>query len=179
MWEEEGMSASMATSILAGANGELLPLLLVVLAVMASALFKALRGRTSASDTQGPPRGAAAPTPFSYWYALVPFEHDEGAKERPVLVLRVEGPNARVLKVTSKAKAGRTNWRPIDTSRWDQPGQREGSWLQTDKVTTVPLAGFRRCLGHEHNVHFRRELLRIHPTEFGQPHANPPGQLQS
>jgi hypothetical protein len=179
MWEEERMSASMGTSILAEANVELLALLLVVLAVMASALFRTLKGRSSASDTQGPPRGAAAPTPFSYWYALVPFEHDAGAKERPVLVLRLEGTNARVLKVTSKANAGRTNWRPVDTSRWDRPGQREGSWLQTDKVTTVPLAGFRRCLGHEDNVYFRRELLRIHATEFGQPRANPPGRLQS
>ena len=83
-----------------------------------------------------------------------------------------------MLKVTSKPKSGRTNWRKVDTSRWDGPGKREGSWLQTDKVTTVPLASFRRCLGHEHNGYFRREILRIHPTEFGQPHANPSGEPQ-
>jgi hypothetical protein len=173
------LSAPLTTSIFAGANGELLTLLLVVVvAAMASALFKAFTGRTSARGTQAAPRRPATPTPFSYWYALVPFEHGDGAKERPVLVLRLEGTNARVLKVTSKAKSGRTNWRPVDTSRWDRPGQREGSWLQTDKVMTVPLAGFRRCLGHEHNVFFRRELLRLHPTELGQPHANPSGGSQ-
>jgi hypothetical protein len=114
----------------------------------------------------------ATPTPFSYWYAQVPFEHDDGAKERPVLVLRVAGVNARVLKVTSKPKSGRTNWRRVDTTGWDRPGQREGSWLQTDKVTTVPVKGFRRCLGLEHNDYFRRELVRLHPTEFGQPPVN-------
>jgi hypothetical protein len=172
------LSASFAASILE-ANVELLALLLVVVAAIGSALFKVVSGRTVAKGTRVTPRCAATPAPFSYWYALVPFEHEDGAKERPVLVLRLVGTNARVLKVTSKARAGRTNWRRLDTSRWDRPGQREGSWLQTDEVITVPLAGFRRCLGHERNVFFRRELLRIHPAEFGQPRANPSGRLQS
>ena len=98
---------------------------------------------------------------------MVPFEHGDGAKERPVLVLGLDGTTATVLKVTSKDKSGRTNYRRVDTSRWDRPGQREGSWLQTDKVTTIPLSGFRRRLGDEHNTLFRRELARIHPNEFG------------
>jgi hypothetical protein len=165
------MSAPLAT-ILVEANVGLLALLLVVVAVGWSALVKPFRGRTVAGGTRITRPRTATPTPFSYWYAQVPFEHDDGAKERPVLVLRVEGVNARVLKVTSKPKSGRTNWRRIDTSRWDRPGQREGSWLQTDKVTTVPVAGFRRCLGLEHNDYFRRELVRFHPTEFGQPPVN-------
>jgi hypothetical protein len=165
------MSAALATTF-AETNVELLALLLVVVAVVSSALVKLFKRRTVAGRARVGRRRAASPTPFSYWYAQVPFEHDDGAKERPVLVLRVEGANARVRKVTSKPKSGRTNWRRVDTSRWDRPGQREGSWLQTDKVTTVPLTGFRRCLGDEHNGYFRRELLRLHPTEFGHPHAN-------
>jgi hypothetical protein len=162
---EQKMSAPLAT-IFAEANVELLAPLVFVVAVMSSALVKLFRRRT-AGDTRVTRPRTATPTPFSYWYAHVPFEHDDGAKERPVLVLRVEGTNARVLKVTSKPKSGRTNWRRIDTSGWDRPGRREGSWLQTDKVTTVPLRGFRRCLGLEHNDYFRRELVRLHPTEFG------------
>jgi hypothetical protein len=162
------MSVPSAPSFFAGVNLELLALLLVVVAAMLSALVKTLTGRTSARGGQAPPHRATTPTPFSYWYALVPFEHGDGAKERPVLVLRLEGTTARVLKVTSKPKAGRTNWRRLETAGWDRPGQREGSWLQTDKVTTVPLAGFRRCLGHERNGYFRRELVRIHPSEFAQ-----------
>jgi hypothetical protein len=137
---------------------------------------KPYRRRTVAGGTRVPRPLTATPTPFSYWYAQVPFEHDDGAKERPVLVLRVEGANARVLKVTSKPKSGRTSWRRVDTSGWDRPGQREGSWLQTDKVTTVPLRGFRRCSGLEHNDYFRRELVRLHPTEFGQPPVNTSGE---
>jgi mRNA-degrading endonuclease toxin of MazEF toxin-antitoxin module len=171
------MPAPLVT-ILADANVESLALLVLVVAVVASALVKPFRRRPVASGTRVTRRPTATPMPFSYWYAQVPFEHDDGAKERPVLVLRVEGVNARVLKVTSKPKSGRTNWRRLDTSRWDRPGQREGSWLQTDKVTTVPLAGFRRCLGLEHNDYFRRELLRLHPTEFGQAHANPSREPQ-
>jgi hypothetical protein len=171
------MSAPLVT-IFAEANVELLALLVVVVAVMLSALVKPFTRRTVARGARVTRRRTATPTPFSYWYAQVPFEHEDGAKERPVLVLRVEGANARVLKVTSKPKSGRTNWRRVDTSRWDRPGQREGSWLQTDKITTVPLTGFRRCLGDEHNGYFRRELLRLHPTEFGQPHANPSGDPQ-
>lgn len=171
------MPAPLAT-IFAEANVELLALLVVVVAVVSSALVKPFRRRTVAGRTRVTRPRAAIPTPFSYWYAQVPFERDDGAKERPVLVLRVEGVNARVLKVTSKPKPGRTNWRRVDTSRWDRPGQREGSWLQTDTVTTVPLAGFRRCLGLEHNDYFRRELLRLHPTEFGQAHGNRSGEPQ-
>jgi hypothetical protein len=166
---EKRLSASFTASILAEANLELLALFLVVVAAIGAALCKLVSGRTVVEGPRVTARCAATPAPFSYWYAMVPFEHGDGAKERPVLVLRLEGTNARVLKITSKAKAGRTNWRRLDTSRWDRPGQREGSWLQTDKVITVPLGDFRRCLGHERNVFFRRELLRIHPTEFDQP----------
>jgi hypothetical protein len=123
------MSAPLAT-IFAEANVELLALLVVVVAVVSSALVKLFRGRAVAGGTRVTRPRTATPTPFSYWYAQVTFEHDDGAKERPVLVLRVEGVNARVLKVTSKPKCGKTNWRRVDTSVWDRPGQREGSWLQ-------------------------------------------------
>jgi hypothetical protein len=172
------MSAPLAT-IFAEANVELLALLVVIVAVVSPALVKSFRRRTVTGGTRVTRPRTATPTPFSYWYAQVPFEHDDGAKERPVLVLRVAGVNARVLKVTSKPKSGRTNWRRVDTTGWDRPGQREGSWLQTDKVTTVPVKGFRRCLGLEHNDYFRRELVRLHPTEFGQPPVNTsPGEPQ-
>jgi hypothetical protein len=174
---EQKMSPPLAT-IFAEADAESLALLVVVVAVVSSALIKLFRGRTVPGGTRVTRPRTTTPTPFSYWYAQVPFEHDDGAKERPVLVLHVEGVNARVLKVTSKPKSGHTNWRRVDTSRWDRARQREGSWLQTDKVTTVPLRGFRRCLGDEHNDYFRRELVRLHPTEFGQPPSNTSGEPQ-
>jgi hypothetical protein len=168
------MSTPVATSILAGVDAELWAVLLLIAAATVSALLKALTGPSPARRRQPTLRRGATPSPFSYWYAMVPFEGDQGAKERPVLVLRLDGTTARVLKVTSKDKSGRTNYRRLDTSRWDRPGQRQGSWLQTDKVTTVPLAGFRRCLGDEHNAFFRQELVRRHPHEFGGPTDHDP-----
>jgi hypothetical protein len=160
------MSTPLAASIAAVADLPLLVLLLVVAAAMVSALVRTLSGRPISRGTRATTRRAATPSPFSYWYALVPFEDGKGAKERPVLVLRLDGPSARVLKVTSKDRSGRTNHRRVDTSRWDRPGRREGSWLQTDKVTTVPVSTFRRRLGDERDAYFRRELVRIHPEEF-------------
>jgi mRNA-degrading endonuclease toxin of MazEF toxin-antitoxin module len=104
--------------------------------------------------------------PLSYWYATVPFEDGDGAKERPVLVLRQDGSTARVLKVTSRSKEGRTNYRRVETSGWDRPGARDGSWVQTDRVVTIPLSSFRRRLGDEQDRLLRDELTQLHRHEF-------------
>jgi hypothetical protein len=157
--------------------GPLAALLIVVVAVMAVAVAKAFAGH-------GPGRGqpsqgrATAPSPSSYRYALVPFDDGDGTKDRPVLVLGIGTTSAKVLKVTSKPKPGQRNFRRVDTARWHRPGLREGSWVQTDKVVTISLTSFRRYLGDEHNVHFKRELVRLHPNELQQSHAGPAGSAQ-
>jgi mRNA-degrading endonuclease toxin of MazEF toxin-antitoxin module len=104
--------------------------------------------------------------PLSYWYATVPFDDGEGSKERPVLVLRQDGSNARVLKVTSQSKEGRANYRRVDTAGWDRPGARNGSWVQTDRVVTIPLRNFRRRLGDERDGTLKEELAQLHRHEF-------------
>jgi hypothetical protein len=48
------------------------------------------------------------------------------------------------------------------TRRRAQPGDRAGSWLQTDRIMTIPLAGFRRRLGVEDDAVLRQELARMH-----------------
>lgn len=144
-------------------------LFLAVATSVGLALRKAFLGSTSWSGPRTRRRAPTTPSVFSYWYALVPFDDGDGAKERPVLVLRLEGTTAEVLKVTSKAKPGRTNYRRIETSHWDRPGRREGSWLRTDQTVTLPVASFRRWLGDERNVHFTRELTRLHPDAFDEP----------
>jgi mRNA-degrading endonuclease toxin of MazEF toxin-antitoxin module len=106
------------------------------------------------------------PMPLSYWYATVPFDDGEGSKERPVLVLRQDGSNARVLKVTSQFKEGRANYRRVDTAGWDRPGARNGSWVQTDRVVTIPLRNFRRRLGDERDGTLKEELAQLHRHEF-------------
>jgi hypothetical protein len=133
-----------------------------IVAILAVSFVRLLRKAAPAR------RHPARVQPFSYWYALVPFEDVAEAKERPVLVLRHDGVTARVLKVTSRPKPGRTDYRRIDTSQWDRPGRREGSWLQTDQAVTVPLNGFRRRLGDERNPHFQRGLRRLHPGELDE-----------
>jgi hypothetical protein len=150
---------------------------LVVLALILSVARLVRRPSSGRARTRTPthPRGPHPRSrvrqrpkvvPFSYWYAIVPFEDTTEVKERPVLVLRQDGTNAKVLKVTSQTKAGRANYRRVDTSRWDRPGAGDGSWIRTDRVVTVPLAGFRRCLGSETDVAFTRELTRLHGNEF-------------
>jgi hypothetical protein len=136
----------------------------VLLVIGAGVISRTWRETTQRSRSR--PRDPSSPERFSYWYALVPFEDSDGSKDRPVLVLTHDGTDARVLKVTSKAKPGRTNYRRIDTSGWDRPGEAADSWLRTGKVLTVPLTSFRRHLGHETNTMFTRELVRIHPSEF-------------
>lgn len=83
-----------------------------------------------------------------------------------MLVLRQDRTNARVLKVTSQDKQGRDNFHRVDTSNWDRPGKRDGSWLQTDTVVTVPLSSFRRRLGSELDTAFTQRLSRKHGNEF-------------
>jgi mRNA-degrading endonuclease toxin of MazEF toxin-antitoxin module len=154
-----------------GQGDELLPILAIAVILLAGLVTGVLR--RSSKDRQRSRRRTpphrhrmAAPAPFTYWYALVPFEDSEEAKDRPVLVLRREADHARVLKVTSQEKVGRTNYRRIDTSRWDRPGARNGSWVQTDNVVTVPVDHFRRRLGVETDQGFKQELMRIHRGEF-------------
>jgi mRNA-degrading endonuclease toxin of MazEF toxin-antitoxin module len=141
-------------------DAELLAVLVAAAVAIAAGLARSLVRGTAARHRP------SAPAVFSYWYALVPFEDIDDVKERPVLVLRRDDRHARVLKVTSKAKPGRTNYRRVDTSRWDRPGQRAGSWLQMDKVVSLPLTSFRRHLGDEQDAYFTQELIRIHADEF-------------
>lgn len=156
------MLESLGWPVVAVGSAELGAIALVLLVPLAVFLVRAL---TEASRRRPARRhDPRAPELFSYWYALVPFEDTDGAKERPVLVLRHDGTRAEVLKVTSKAKPGRTNYRRVDTSRWDRPGRANGSWVQTGKVVTIPLINFRRHLGDETNAMFTRELVRIHPA---------------
>lgn len=52
------------------------------------------------------PGGAGrTPAPREIWWAEVPFEDGHGSKDRPCLVLRVDGRTATVAKITSKHHA--------------------------------------------------------------------------
>ncbi|WP_190211344.1 type II toxin-antitoxin system PemK/MazF family toxin [Kitasatospora indigofera] len=95
-----------------------------------------------------PARGGAAgrPAPREIWWAEVPFEDGPGAKDRPCLVLRVNGRTATVAKITSKHHAERPGVLALPP---DTVGDARGrtSWLETDEQREVPLAAFRRRVG--------------------------------
>ncbi|MFI6113770.1 type II toxin-antitoxin system PemK/MazF family toxin [Kitasatospora sp. NPDC051164] len=92
------------------------------------------------------PSTRARPEPQEIWWAEVPFEDGPGSKDRPCLVLRVNGRTATVAKITSKHHAERPGVLPLPPG---SVGDRQGrvSWLETDELREVPLSTFRRRAG--------------------------------
>lgn len=119
----------------------------VVAAVAAALVRRARTGAaprpTAAERTRGP--RTTSPRPQEIWWAQVPFEDGPGTKDRPCLVLRVNGRTATVAKITSKQHA-----RPgVLALPPGSVGDRQGrtSWLETDELREVPLRDFRRRAG--------------------------------
>ncbi|MEV4520102.1 type II toxin-antitoxin system PemK/MazF family toxin [Micromonospora tulbaghiae] len=91
------------------------------------------------------PRGARAdrdePRPGEIWWADVPYADGTGSKVRPCLVLRVDGRDAEVLKITSQDKSDRDDHLPIPTRDWD-PDADHDSYLDVSEPIPVPLSAF-------------------------------------
>ncbi|MDO3682643.1 type II toxin-antitoxin system PemK/MazF family toxin [Micromonospora sp. C28ISP2-4] len=92
------------------------------------------------------PRGAGRadrdePWPGDIWWADVPYADGSGSKVRPCLVLRVDGRDAEVLKITSQDKSDRDDHLPIPTRDWD-PGADHDSYLDVSEPIPVPLSAF-------------------------------------
>ncbi|MGW4153585.1 type II toxin-antitoxin system PemK/MazF family toxin [Micromonospora chersina] len=101
------------------------------------------RGRTGAaprprSAGQGP---ATAPRPREIWWADVPYADGTGSKVRPCLVLRVDGQDVDVLKITSQDKSDRDDHVPIPTRSWD-PNADHDSFLDISEPIPLPLTAF-------------------------------------
>ncbi|MFC0028512.1 type II toxin-antitoxin system PemK/MazF family toxin [Micromonospora chaiyaphumensis] len=104
---------------------------------------KPTRGRAGA-----PPRprragkdSAEGPRPGEIWWADVPYADGTGSKVRPCLVLRVDGRDADVLKITSQDKSHRDDHLPIPTRSWD-PDAHHDSYLDISEPVPVPLSAF-------------------------------------
>ncbi|MEE1785937.1 type II toxin-antitoxin system PemK/MazF family toxin [Streptomyces sp. SP17BM10] len=130
-----------------------------VLAAVASALVKRARPASRPATRPAPrPAGPAGPkprpagstrsgpAPQEIWWAEVPFEDGPGSKDRPCLVLRVDGRTATVAKITSKHHAERPGVLPLPPGSVGD-GQGRTSWLETDELRRVPLSAFRRRAG--------------------------------
>jgi hypothetical protein len=88
------------------------------------------------------PKRTGRPVPGEIWWANVPFEDGPGSKDRPCLVLAVQGNSARVVKITTKQHDGPgVIALPPDTVG-DTRGRR--SYLETGELRSVRLKDFRR-----------------------------------
>ncbi len=97
------------------------------------------------------PRDDGRPDPGEVVWTWVPYEEDATrGKDRPVLVLAVEGPSIVALMLTSKdhdrdaadeARHGRT-WLDVGTGGWDPRGR--PSEVRLDRVLRLPADAVRR-----------------------------------
>jgi PemK-like, MazF-like toxin of type II toxin-antitoxin system len=87
------------------------------------------------------PAPAAGPQPGEIWWADVPYEDGAGHKVRPCLVLRGDGKQREVLKITSQDQSDRNDHVVIPTRTWD-PGADHDSWLDLTGPIRVPLGNF-------------------------------------
>ncbi|MCZ7425325.1 type II toxin-antitoxin system PemK/MazF family toxin [Micromonospora sp. WMMA1949] len=81
------------------------------------------------------------PRPGEIWWADVPYADGTGSKVRPCLVLRIDGGDVEVLKITSQDKSDRDDHLPIPTRGWD-PDADHDSYLDVSEPIAVPLGAF-------------------------------------
>ncbi|MBM7438841.1 type II toxin-antitoxin system PemK/MazF family toxin [Streptomyces sp. HB132] len=101
-------------------------------------------GRAPERKKKGRPHGG--PRPGEIWWADVPFEDGPGSKDRPCLVLSVRGGTAVVAKITSKHHEERPGVIALPAGSVGDARGRQ-SYLETDELREVALAGFRRKAG--------------------------------
>jgi hypothetical protein len=97
------------------------------------------------------PHADGRPDPGEVVWAWVPYEEDPArGKDRPVLVLAVDGDEVVALQLTSKdhdrdadqeARAGRL-WMDVGSGDWD--GRRRPSEVRLNRVLRLPVTAIRR-----------------------------------
>ncbi|MER5306201.1 type II toxin-antitoxin system PemK/MazF family toxin [Streptomyces sp. NPDC002773] len=95
---------------------------------------------------KAPARPGRLPVAAEIWWAEVPFEDGPGSKDRPCLVLSVRGDCALVAKITSKYHDERPGVIALPPGAVGD-AQGRPSFLETDELREVPVAGFRRRAG--------------------------------
>ena len=86
-------------------------------------------------------RRAPRPRPGEIWFAFVPFEDGTGSKDRPVLVLSVEGRTCTVARFTSQDKGARRDHLRVPDG---VPGLHRASWVNKHPVRVKRSALRRR-----------------------------------
>ncbi|OPC84879.1 hypothetical protein B4N89_07900 [Embleya scabrispora] len=101
------------------------------------------------------------PWPGEVWWALVPFAEVAGAKDRPCLVLSVQGDVALVAKITSRYHPAASGLIPLPPGSVDDRQGRQ-SYVDAREHRYVAFSDFRRCAGS------------VPPTVWHQVHRNVP-----
>ncbi|QWC17018.1 type II toxin-antitoxin system PemK/MazF family toxin [Cellulomonas dongxiuzhuiae] len=118
------------------ARPEVLGLVALLLLV---ALVARRRRRVAAPRTR-----AGRPRVGDVWFADVPFDDGPGSKDRPVLVLRVDGRTWEVARFTSQDRSARRDHVRLPPGF---PGLTRASWIDL-RPRTLPLSAARRRTGH-------------------------------
>ena len=118
-------------------GGTALVVLLLVALVVAGRRLRVRRRRR--------PRAGTGRTPLvgDIWYADVPFADGTGSKDRPVLVLRVDGRTCEVARFTSKDRSGDRHHVLLPPGF---PGLSRASWIDL-RPRTLPVRALRRRSG--------------------------------
>lgn len=111
-------------------------LLVVVVLVLAFLLVRARRPRPR-RWTPGAPRAG------EIWFAEVPFDDGTGSKDRPVLLLGIQGRSCEVARLTSQNRDGRLDHVRLPPGL---PGVARTSWIDL-RPRTLPVAALRRRTG--------------------------------
>jgi hypothetical protein len=88
-------------------------------------------------------RHAIRPQPGEIWFAEVPFQDGSGSKDRPVLVLAVDGRACTVARFTSKDRSARRDHHPVPAG---VVGLGRTSWVDL-RPRELPRSAFRRRAG--------------------------------
>lgn len=80
------------------------------------------------------------------WWADVPYEDRPGSKDRPCLVIKVDGETITVAKITSKYNDERPGVIPLPPGTVSDSKGR-ASFLETDELREVDVWEFRRKAG--------------------------------
>lgn len=85
----------------------------------------------------------ARPQPGEIWFAEVPFGDGGGSKDRPVLVLAVDGRRCTVARFTSQDRSARRDHLRVPAG---VVGLRRASWVDL-RSRDLPRSAFRRRAG--------------------------------
>jgi len=88
-------------------------------------------------------RHGRRPRPGEIWFAEVPFRDGTGRKDRPVLVLSVEGRRCTVAQFTSRDRGSRHDYLRVPDGI---PGLNRASWVSLLPVR-LPRSAMRRRTG--------------------------------